>query len=257
MNLLARLVAESEAETRARRAKASVSDLEDRAAAYAPRDFEAAMRRDGLAVIAEMKSRTPSMGVLKQDYRPADLAAEYTRGGAAALSVLTQQASFGGALAHLEAARKHSDLPILRKDFITDPYQLLEARAAGADAVLLIVAALEPSSLRELLHAARGRGLSALVEVHDEREAEAGVAAGARLIGVNHRDLNTFDIDLGLTERLRPHIPQDVLLVAESGIHGPADARRMREAGAAAVLVGEMLMRAADPAACIHELASA
>jgi len=257
VSLLARLVAESEAETRARRAKVSLSELEHRAAAYRPRDFAGALRRGGLAVIAEMKQRTPSMGVLSEHYRPADLAASYTRGGAAALSVLTQEASFGGSLAHLEAARASTDLPILRKDFITDPHQVLEARAAGADAVLLIVAALDSSGLRDLLAAARDRGLAALVEVHDEREAETAATAGARLIGVNHRDLNTFDIDLGLTERLRSHIPSDALVVAESGIHGAADARRMREAGASAVLVGELLMRAADPAECIRELASA
>jgi indole-3-glycerol phosphate synthase len=257
VNLLARLVAESEAETEARRAKVPVSDLEEKAAAYRPRDFEAALRRPGLAVIAEMKRRTPSMGTLSDDYRPAELARAYTRGGAAALSVLTQEASFGGSLADLEAARASSELPILRKDFITDPHQVLEARAAGADAVLLIVAALDGPRLKDLLAAVHDRGLSALVEVHDEREAETAVGAGARLIGVNHRDLTTFEIDLGLTERLRPHLPPGVLLVAESGIRGAADARRMREAGAAAVLVGELLMRAADPAPCIRELASA
>ncbi len=257
MNLLARLVAESEAETDSRRAKLSPAELEDRASAYRPRDFEAALRRDGLAVIAEMKRRTPSMGVLSNDYRPAELASAYTRGGAAALSVLTQETSFGGSLEDLEAARGSTALPILRKDFITDPHQLLEARAAGADAVLLIVAALDATRLRDLLAAARDRGLSALVEVHDEGEAETAVAAGARLIGVNHRDLNTFELDRGLTERLRPHVPSDVLLVAESGIRGAEDARRMREAGASAVLVGELLMRAADPSACIRELASA
>lgn len=257
MNLLARLVAESEAETASRRAKVSPSEVERRAAANEPRDFAAALRRAGLAVIAEMKQRTPSMGVLAEDYRPAELAETYTRGGAAALSVLTQGASFGGSLEHLETARLRTGLPILRKDFITDPYQVVEARAAGADAVLLIVAALEEAALRELLAAARAQGLAALVEVHDEREAAIAVECGAEIVGVNHRDLRTFYVDLGLTERIRPHVPSDVLLVAESGIHGVADARRMREAGAAAMLVGELLMRAADPAACIRELTSA
>ena len=257
MSLLARLVAESEAETQSRRSRVSVSDLERLAAAYRPRDFAGALRRPGLAVIAEMKQRTPSMGVLQEEYRPAHLAELYTRGGAAAISVLTQGASFGGALDHIVEVRAQTDLPILRKDFLTDRYQLLEARAAGADAVLLIVAALEESGLSDLLAAARELGLAALVEVHDEHEVDVAVKAGAGIIGVNHRDLRTFEVDLGLTERLRNRVPDTVDLVAESGIRGDADARRMREAGAAAVLVGELLMRAADPAACIRELTSA
>jgi indole-3-glycerol phosphate synthase len=255
--LLSWLVAESVAEMERRRATVSEHELEARAAHYTTRDFAAALRGPGLAVIAEMKQRTPSMGVLAADYHPDRLAAVYTDGGAAALSVLTQEQSFGGSLAHVEAARAHSTLPILRKDFISDPYQLLEARAAGADAVLLIVAALDRSRLEMLLAAARQRGLAALVEVHDEREASAAVEAGARLVGVNHRDLRTFEVDLGLTERLCALISADRLLVSESGIRGPADARRMREAGASAILVGETLMRASDPAACIKDLASA
>jgi indole-3-glycerol phosphate synthase len=257
VSLLARLVAESKAETDRRRSRVPPSALQPEAAAYAPRDFADALRRDGLAVIAEMKRRTPSMGVLSDDYRPDELATAYTRGGAAALSVLTQEASFGGLLDHLRTARANTSLPILRKDFITDGYQVLEARAAGADAILLIVAALAASELAELVVATREQGLAALVEVHDESELEAALHAGAGIVGVNHRDLRTFDVDLGLTERLRPLVPDGVLLVAESGIHGGADARRMREAGADAVLVGELLMRAADPSACIRELTTA
>jgi len=240
-----------------RRALVAERQLESRAEAYSPLDFAAALRRPNLAVIAEMKQRTPSMGVLATDYRPDRLAREYAEGGAAALSVLTQEASFGGSLDHLASARAETRLPILRKEFISDPYQVLEARAAGADAVLLIVAALTRDQLASLLTAARQRGLAALVEVHDEREAATAVDLGAQLVGVNHRDLSTFDIDLGLTERLRALIPQDRILVSESGIRGPADARRMREAGADAILVGEMLMRAPEPAECIRELASA
>jgi indole-3-glycerol phosphate synthase len=171
--------------------------------------------------------------------------------------VLTQETSFGGSLEHVETARANSQLPILRKDFIVDPYQILEARAVGADAVLLIAAALDRNRLRSLLAAASEHGLAALVEVHDESEAAAAVEAGAHIIGVNHRDLRTFEIDLGLTERLRVLIPADRLLVSESGIRRIGDARRMREAGADAILVGETLMRAPDPAACIRELASA
>jgi indole-3-glycerol phosphate synthase len=257
VSLLARLVAESEAETRSRRSQVSLSDLERLAAGHQPRDFGRALRRGGLAVIAEMKQRTPSMGVLHEVYRPAQLAEVYTQGGAAALSVLTQGVSFGGTLDHVVAVRAQTDLPILRKDFVTDPYQVLEARAAGADAVLLIVAALDEPRLTELLAAAGEHGLAALVEVHDEHEVEVAMRAGAEIVGVNHRDLRTFEIDLGLTERLRGEVPRNVLLVAESGIRGAADARRLREAGADAVLVGELLMRAQDPAACIRELASA
>ena len=240
-----------------RRTLVAERELESRAAAYSPRDFAASLRRPNLAVIAEMKQRTPSMGVLATDYRPDRLARQYAEGGAAALSVLTQEASFGGSLDHLASARAETWLPILRKEFISDPYQVLEARAAGADAVLLIVAALTRDQLASLLTAARQRGLAALVEVHDEREAATAVDSGARLVGVNHRDLSTFDVDLGLTERLRALIPQDRILVSESGIRGPADARRVREAGADAILVGEMLMRAPEPAECIRELASA
>ena len=255
--LLSRLVDESAAEMKKRRAQMPEQELEAKAARYKPRDFAAALRGPGLSVIAEMKRRTPSMGVLATDYRPDVLARTYAEGGAAALSVLTQEASFGGSLEHLETARSICALPILRKDFISDPYQILEARAAGADAVLLIVAALQPAQLSSLLAAASRHGLAALVEVHDEREVRMALTAGAGLIGVNHRDLHTFEVDLGLTEKLRKGVANDVTFVSESGIRGVADARRMRAAGANAILVGELLMRAANPAACVRELASA
>jgi indole-3-glycerol phosphate synthase len=215
-----------------------------------------ALRGPGLAVIAEMKQRTPTMGVLAEDYRPADLARAYTAGGASAISVLTHMAGFGGRPEHIETARVATNLPILRKDFITDPYEIGEARAAGADAVLLIVAALDLPELRRLLAVVRSRGIAALVEVHDENETRVAIEAGALVVGVNHRDLHTFEIDLGLTERLRPLIPDTVPLVAESGIHSIDEARRMRDAGADAILVGEMLMRAVDPVSCLRELAS-
>lgn len=256
-SLLDRLVGESVAETERRRQLLSDSDLEARADLYSPKDFAGALRNGGLAVVAEMKQRTPSMGVLADDYHPERLARMYAAGGASALSVLTQEASFGGALADLMAARASSTLPILRKDFITDPRQVLEARAFGADAVLLIVAALRDEALARLIDAAAGLGLAAVVEVHDESEAIAALDAGAHIVGVNHRDLRTFDVDLGLTERLRDLVPTDRILVAESGLKSQADARRLREAGADAILVGELLMRSADPAACIQELASA
>jgi indole-3-glycerol phosphate synthase len=223
-------------------------------AAYQPKDFIGALRQPGLAVIAEMKQRTPSMGVLADDYRPADIAHAYTEGGAAAISVLTHMASFGGRIEHIRAVRAATQLPILRKDFVTDPFEVAEARASGADAVLLIVAALEPALLKGLVAVAKSRGLAALVEVHDENETAAALEAGALAVGVNHRDLRTFAVDLGLTERLRRLIPKEVVFVAESGIRSADDARRIREAGADAILVGEMLMRAADPVATIREL---
>ena len=253
-DLLDRLVLEARQDLQRRRYLMDSDRFEQAVAAYEPKDFVAALRRPHLAVIAEMKQRTPSMGVLAEDYRPADLAHAYTEGGAAAISVLTHMAGFGGRIDHVRAVRATTGLPILRKDFVTDPYEVAETRACGADAVLLIVAALDAGQLKELLAVAKSRGVAALVEVHDEAETGAAVEAGARVIGVNHRDLRTFNVDLGLTETLRKLAPKEIVLVAESGIHGTEDARRMREAGADAVLVGELLMRSDDPAAQIREL---
>ena len=255
-DLLARLVLEARLDLQRRRALVSQDQFERAVAAHVPRDFMGALKTPGLAVIAEMKQRTPSMGVLKEDYRPADLARSYTEGGAAAISVLTHMAGFGGRPEHVMYVRDVTPLPILRKDFITDSYEVAEARASGADAVLLIVAALDQPRLVELLRMAKSRGVAALVEVHNEKETAAALEAGARVIGINHRDLRTFEVDLSLTERLRKAIPTDVVMVSESGIHTPEDARRMHEAGADAILIGEELMRAADPAQRIKELTS-
>jgi indole-3-glycerol phosphate synthase len=253
-DLLARLVTEARQDLQRRRYLLSSDQFELAVAAYTPKDFIGALKAPGLAVIAEMKQRTPSMGVLADEYRPADLAHAYTEGGAAAISVLTHMAGFGGRPEHVRAARAATHLPILRKDFVTDPFEVAEARACGADAVLFIVAALDKLQLGALLAVARSRGIAALVEVHDEREAGIAVEAGAQAVGVNHRDLRTFAVDLGLTERLRKAIPPNVVLVAESGIHHADDARRMHEAGADAILVGELLMRSEDPAMAIKEL---
>ena len=255
-DLLARLIVEARQDLQRRRALIAQDQFERAVALYTPKDFAGALRGPGLSVIAEMKQRTPTIGVLAEDYRPADLAHAYTDGGAAAISVLTHMASFGGRPEHVLAARAATTLPILRKDFVTDPYEIAEARGAGADAVLLIVAALDRSHLAELLAVARSRGMAALVEVHDEPEANLALEVGAELIGVNHRDLRTFSIDLGLTARLRKLIPSSVVVVAESGIHDADDARRVYESGADAILVGETLMRAADPALRIRELTS-
>jgi indole-3-glycerol phosphate synthase len=254
-DLLGRLVLEARQDLQRRRHLMDSERLEQAVAAYTPKDFAAALRQPRLAVIAEMKQRTPSMGELSEDYRPADLAHAYADGGAAAISVLTHMAGFGGRVEHIRAVRAATDLPILRKDFITDPYEVAEARAAGADAVLLIAAALDPQQLRDLIALTRSRGVAALVEVHDEGETAAALDAGATVIGVNHRDLHTFEVDLSLTERLRKHVPAKVVLVAESGIRSADDARRLRETGADAILVGELLMRSDDPAARIRELA--
>jgi indole-3-glycerol phosphate synthase len=254
LDILGRLVLEARQDLQRRRYLMDSDRFEELVAAYSPKDFLGALRRPQLAVIAEMKQRTPSMGVLAEDYRPADIAHAYAEGGAAAISVLTHMAGFGGRVEHLRMVRAATELPILRKDFVTDPYEIGEARACGADAVLLIVAALEPAELKDLLAVARSRGVAALVEVHDEAQTGAAVEAGAPAIGVNHRDLRTFAVDLALTERLRKLVPRETVVVAESGIHGPDDARRMREAGADAILVGELLMRSVDPAAQIREL---
>ena len=253
-DLLSRLVVEARQDLQRRRALIASDQLERAVELYTPKDFVGALRGPGLAVIAEMKQRTPTMGVLVEDYRPADLAHAYTDGGAAAISVLTHMAGFGGRPEHVLAARAATNLPILRKDFVTDPYEIAEARAAGADAVLLIVAALDKPHLADLLAVARSRGIAALVEVHDEGETNIALESGAELVGVNHRDLRTFEIDLGLTERLRKLIPSTVVVVAESGIKDAEDARRVYEAGANAILVGEALMRAEKPELRIKEL---
>jgi len=253
-DVLSRLVLEARQDLQRRRYLVGSDQLELAVAAYEPKDFLGALRRPSLAVIAEMKQRTPSMGVLAQAYHPADIAHAYTDGGASAISVLTHMAGFGGRPEHIRMVRAATGLPILRKDFVTDPYEVAEARACGADAVLLIVAALEPSQLRDLVGATKSRRIAALVEVHDETETNAALEAGAQAIGVNHRNLRDFSVDLGLTERLRKLVPENVVLVAESGIRTAADAHRMREAGADAILVGEALMRSADPAAQIREL---
>jgi indole-3-glycerol phosphate synthase len=205
-------------------------------------------------VIAELKRRSPSKGEIRADFDPAALAKAYAEAGAAALSVLTDERFFGGHLDFLRIARGAAPVPILRKDFVIDPYQIDEARAAGADAVLLIVAALPPARLRELHAHARGLGLDALVEVHDEGELRTALEVGASIVGVNNRDLRTFHTDLATTERLAPLVPPGVVLVAESGIFRAEDVRRLEAAGAHACLVGESLMREADVGAALRRL---
>lgn len=221
-----------------------------------PRDFEWALRpvSGGVRLIAEVKKASPSRGVLAADLDPVALAATYARHGADAISVLTDAKYFQGSLEVLRQVRATVDVPLLRKDFTIDEYQLWEARAAGADAVLLIVAILEPSLLRDLAAAAKGLGLAALVECHTEAELEAALAAGSRIIGLNNRDLGTFETRIETTLALLPQIPPGPVIVSESGFFTGADVRRVVEAGAHAVLVGEGLVRAADVAGKLREL---
>ena len=231
-----------------REAATSIADL--RAAlqdAPAPRDPMPHFRAPGSSVIAEVKRRSPSKGELADIPDPASLAKEYAAGGAAAISVLTEQRRFGGSLGDLRAVRAAVESPVLRKDFIVTSYQLVEARAAGADLALLIVAALDDDTLRRLHNEARELGLTVLVEVHDEPETERAVALGAQLIGVNARNLKTLAIDDDAFGRLAPLIPNDRVLVAESGISGPADVQRFVTEGARAVLVGEALVKDGAP----------
>ncbi|MEV7026484.1 indole-3-glycerol phosphate synthase TrpC [Kitasatospora sp. NPDC093558] len=256
--LIGELIEAAHRQTDARRAEVALPELEARAAAApAVRDFGAALRAPGLGVIAELKPRSPLKGPLTDDYRPADLARRYEAGGACALSVLAHTEGFGGRPEDLATVREAVGLPVMRKDFIVDEYQIAEARAYGADAVLLVVAALDEQRLAELYAYARDLGLHVLVEVHSEAEAGTALALGAVNIGVNHRDLRDFRMDLGLTGRLRSRIPADRVLVAESGVRTPADARRLRADGADAVLVGETLMTSPDPAATVAELKNA
>lgn len=207
-----------------------------------------------LAVIAEIKRRSPSKGALDEALAPADLAAAYERGGASCLSVLTDAEFFGGSVADLQAAREAVRVPVLRKDFTVDPRDVGDARAMGADAVLLIAAVLDKRELVEYHQLAGELGLDALVEVHDEVELEFALEAGATLIGVNQRDLMTFVVDDDRAARLAAAIPAEVVKVAESGVRGRDDARRLADAGYDAVLVGEALVTSADPAAAIREL---
>jgi indole-3-glycerol phosphate synthase len=219
------------------------------------RPFAAALARPGtISVIAEHKRRSPSRGAIREDLAPADVARRYEAAGAAALSVLTDEPFFGGQLGHLAEARSATRLPVLRKDFILDPWQVWEARAAGADAVLLIVAALEDAKLRALLAEARALGMDALVEVHDRGELGRALLAGARLVGVNNRNLRTLAVLLETSLDLAPAIPDDVAAVTESGIRSGSDLRRLRDAGFDACLVGEHLMAARDPGAALRDL---
>jgi len=232
--------------------------IEQLAAAAAPAlDAEAALRRPGLSLIAEVKRSSPSKGVLADIADPAALASEYEAGGASAVSVLTERRRFNGSLDDLDTVRKAVRIPVLRKDFIVEDYQLHEARAHGADIVLLIVAALSQDELVRMQALARDLGMTALVEVHDEQETSRAVDAGATVVGVNARNLKTLQVDPDTFGRLAPLIPAECVRVAESGVAGPADAARYAAEGADAVLVGEALVRDGQPRRAVQALVAA
>jgi indole-3-glycerol phosphate synthase len=256
---LADIAAYKRLEVAERRRAQSQGEIERRAAAAsAPRGFRAALERAAapgrLALIAEIQKASPSKGLIRADFDPPALARAYEAGGAACLPVLTDTPSFQGADAFLVEARAAVSLPALRKEFLVDPWQVAESRSLGADAVLVILAMIGDDLAGELMAEAARLGMDALVEVHDEAELARATALGATLIGINNRDLRTFNTDLAVTERLAPLAPGGALLVAESGIGGPADVARLAAAGAKAMLVGESLMRQADVAAATKAL---
>ncbi|HEY4996391.1 MAG TPA: indole-3-glycerol phosphate synthase TrpC [Solirubrobacteraceae bacterium] len=251
--LLDRILAETRAAVERRKRELPLQAPELGEASH-PHRFHAAITGPGIAVIAEFKRRSPSAGSLGEAPQLEEIVAAYTRGGAAALSILTEEPNFGGSLADLEAARAASPLALLRKDFILDRYQLYEAHAAGADAVLLIVAALDHRELAALYAAAQALGLDVLVEVHDGEELARALELGAEIIGVNNRDLRDFSVEVERTERLMDRMPAGAIVVSESGIAACEQLQRLERRGVQAVLVGETLMRAGDPAAALRAL---
>lgn len=258
-DILQRILATKREEVAAASAAVPLAQLEARAAAAGvPRDFAGALRariRAGApAVIAEVKKASPSKGLLRKDFDPAAIAASYAAAGAACLSVLTDRQYFQGAPEYLQAARAACALPVLRKDFIVDPYQVYEARALGADSILLIVAALGPAAMRELEAVALSLGMAVLVEIHDAGELDAALSLKTPLLGINNRDLRTFETRLETTLALLSEVPADRLVVTESGILAPADVELMRNAGVQAFLVGEAFMRAPDPGKALAQL---
>lgn len=257
--ILRQILARKREEVAQRRASDSLGSLEQRIAGQsAVRGFaDALLRRETAteaAVIAEVKKASPSKGIIRADFQPAQIASSYQKGGAACLSVLTDIDFFQGADAYLQEARDACELPILRKDFTVDPYQVVEARAIGADAILLIAAALDDDQMHELAHTAEDVGLDVLVEVHDRAELERALELATPLIGINNRDLHTFDTRLETTLELLPYIPEDRMVVTESGIHTPEDVALMRNHQVYGFLVGEAFMRAPDPGEKLWEM---
>lgn len=254
---LDRIVADKREELAAAKRAVPRAELDTRlSGAPAARSFLDALRGPRLSLIAEVKKASPSKGLLRADFDPVDIARRYAEGGASAISVLTDDKHFQGSLGHLTAIREAlpDGPPLLRKDFIFDEYQVMEARVHGADAVLLIVAMLEQVLLELLMASVRGLGMTPLVEVHDEAEMQRAAASGAELIGINNRDLRTFDVDLATTERLRPLAPPEAVVIAESGIFTRDDMHRLEAIGVNAVLIGEALVKEPDPGAKVQEL---
>ena len=260
-DILERIVEVKREEVSAARKHRGLASLRDEAESRRDaRPFEAALRakvaQGRAAVIAEVKKASPSKGVLRDPFVPAEIAASYAEHGAACLSVLTDERFFQGAAAYLEAARAACALPALRKDFIVDEYQVHEARVMGADAILLIAACLDDARMRDFEACAAALGMAVLVEVHDAAELDRALHLATRLVGVNNRNLRTFEVDLGTTLALLPRIPAARLAVAESGILAPGDVRRLRDGGVQAFLVGEAFMRAKDPGQALAALFS-
>jgi indole-3-glycerol phosphate synthase len=256
MSVLDRIVDDTRDEVKRRRKQVSLKDLESqierRREGFRP--FSEALTRPGVSLIAEHKRRSPSVGPIREGMPVGEIVRAYERGGAAALSILTEPFHFAGSLDDLREARTSASLPILRKDFIVDPYQLYEAAAAGADAILLIVAALDPADLGELLQEARALDLDALVEVHDERELEAALEVEADVLGINNRDLGDFSVDIERTFELLADIPAGKTVVSESGFSTRDQLDALERVGVDAVLIGETLMRADDIEAAVREL---
>jgi indole-3-glycerol phosphate synthase len=257
-NMLEEILAHKRVEVREAKELRSVGTLEEEAGRMDPprsliqriTDAQGPAHR----ILAEIKRASPSKGVLREDLDPVDWAGRYVRAGAVGLSILTDEKFFKGSLADLAGIREHVDLPLLRKDFLIDPYQVLEARASGADAVLLIMRILDDGLFADLLKKVREAGMEALVEVHDEADLDRALAQGTRLLGINNRDLSRFKVDLAVTRRLMPRIPSDVVVVSASGIHGPEQVRSLESEGVKAFLVGEALMTATDPEEKLREL---
>lgn len=255
MTILDEIVDRTKRELRERRQKVAESELREQVHFdETRRPFETALERDGLSVIAEIKRASPSRGVIREEFSVTDIASQYEEAGAAAISVLTEPYFFQGSLENLSAARRASSLPLLRKDFIVDPYQVLEARAFGADAVLLIATCLESTQLDELLHACRELSMSHLVEVYSAHDLDKLDLDHVRVLGVNSRDLKTFDVDLQGAMDVFRLVPEPVIRVAESGIGNEEDIRLVSRAGVHAILVGEALMRASDPGDALRSL---
>ena len=256
-SILDRIVAKKREELTVAKATAPLSALRDTIASRPPAlDFAGALKSDRISLIAEVKKASPSRGLLREDFQPTELAATYSGNGAAAISVITD-GHFLGEPAHLTAVKDSGasgSAPVLRKDFLFDPYQVYEARAIGADTYLLIVDILSPSQLAELIHLGSELGMTPLVETHDADEIATAVEAGARVIGINNRDLHTFNTDLATTESLAPLIPRDKIIVSESGISTPEDLARLQPFGIDAVLVGEALVTATDTSAKVRSL---